>query len=61
MESDWTSLPAQALEMAFGHIRQNDFPELSATLHRMAGEAGFSHTRDLCQFSGHHAWLFSKR
>ena len=30
MAADWTSLPAQALELAFGHIRQNDFPESSA-------------------------------
>jgi len=61
MRADWTTLPAQALEMAFGHIRQNDFPEASATLHRMARDAGFSRTKDLGHFSGHHAWLFSKR
>ena len=60
MRADWTSLPAQALELAFGHIRPNDFPESSATLHRMAHDAGFSETKDVCDFFGHHAWLFAK-
>ena len=60
MERDWTSLPAQALELACGHIRENDFPESSATLHRMAGEAGFGEVKDLCRFGAHYEWLFSK-
>ena len=60
MRADWTGLPTEALEMAFGHIRENDFPESSATIHRMSGDAGFSQAKDLCQFYGHHAWLFSK-
>jgi SAM-dependent methyltransferase len=61
MRREWTRFPVQALELAFAHIRQNDFPESSATFHRMAADAGFSHSKDLCDFCGHHAWLFSKR
>jgi SAM-dependent methyltransferase len=60
MEKDWTGLPPQALELACGHIRENDYPESSETLHRMAGEAGFGVVKDVCRFGAHQEWLFAK-
>lgn len=58
--SKCASLPPEALEHVFTHIRENDFPENDNELEAMAVRANFARKIEVSRYQWHHGWCFSK-
>ena len=60
LSSECKTLSADALDLLVAHIRQNDFPETTALMAAIAGDAGFHAPVEVSRVRWHHAWCFDR-